>query len=208
MLDFRLGDQTDNVHQELLDEAVNHYYHNKNELTFIIVPNHIKFDTEVSAMQKLSLLEKKKLVSTKNLQILSFSRLSWFFLKDSQKGLLPILTDTAAKMILKQILNDNQETLNLFKTSRLTMGLIDSFYKQVLELEEAYIEPDDLQSISAQLNLSYETADKVHDLQIVYRAFHHKIKGHYLTQNQQQQFMNQWLAEQTELLKKCGLLCE
>ncbi|MGX4645078.1 PD-(D/E)XK nuclease family protein [Holzapfeliella sp. JNUCC 80] len=204
MLDFRLGDQTDNVHQELLDEAVSHYYHNKSDLTFIIVPNHIKFDTEVSAMQKLSLLEQKKLVSTKNLQILSFSRLSWFFLKDSQKGLLPILTDTAAKMILKQILNDNQETLNLFKTSRLTMGLIDSFYKQVLELEEAYIDPDDLQSISEQLNLSYETADKVHDLQIVYRAFHQKIKGHYLTQNQQQQFMNQWLAEQTELLKNAA----
>ncbi|MEJ6348474.1 PD-(D/E)XK nuclease family protein [Holzapfeliella sp. He02] len=204
MLDFRLGDQTDNIHQELLDEAVNHYYQHKQDLTFIIVPNHIKFDTEVSAMQKLSILEQKKHVSTKNLQILSFSRLSWFFLKDSQKGLLPILTDTAAKMILKQILNDNQATLNLFKTSRLTMGLIDSFYKQVLELEEAYIDPDDLQSMSEQLKLSYETSDKLHDLQIVYRAFHQKIKGHYLTQNQQQQFMNQWLAEEAEVLQNAA----
>ena len=87
MIKILTGRQTDPVQEKILEEAVKNYQQHPENETFIIVPNHIKFTTEVRAINKLATSKNKSETAVKNLHVLSFSRLAWFFLKDAEQGL-------------------------------------------------------------------------------------------------------------------------
>ncbi|WP_278390883.1 hypothetical protein, partial [Lactobacillus acetotolerans] len=108
MINILIGRQTDPLQEKILDQAVQNYKHYPEYETFIIVPNHIKFTTEVRAINKLAVSEKKAETSVKNLQVLSFSRLAWYFLKDAEMGLPTRLDDAAAAMLLAQIIEQKR----------------------------------------------------------------------------------------------------
>ncbi len=64
--ELRTNDQYSNrssnrptTRKKILDQAVQNYKHYPEYETFIIVPNHIKFTTEVRAINKLAVSEKK-----------------------------------------------------------------------------------------------------------------------------------------------------
>ena len=85
MIKILVGRQTDPMQEKILQEAVQNYQHFPDHKTFVIVPNHIKFTTEVRAINRVATSQKHTEQSVKNLQVLSFSRLAWFFLKDAKK---------------------------------------------------------------------------------------------------------------------------
>ena len=113
MINVITGRQVDNLQNEIIDQAVKSYYQDKRHDVFIIVPNHIKFTTEVRALSKLSVLTNKKQVAVNKLHILSFSRLAWYFLRDEAIKLPQILDDAASVMLLEQIVKDHQDELKL-----------------------------------------------------------------------------------------------
>lgn len=85
MIKILTGRQTDPLQEKILAEAVENYQQSPEEETFIIVPNHIKFTTEVRAINKLATSKRQAETAVKNLHVLSFSRLAWFFLKDAEQ---------------------------------------------------------------------------------------------------------------------------
>lgn len=87
MIKILTGRQTDPLQEKILEEAVRNYQQHPEHKTFIIVPNHIKFTTEVRAINKLAISKNQSETAVKNLHVLSFSRLAWFFLKDAEQGL-------------------------------------------------------------------------------------------------------------------------
>ena len=107
MLKILTGRQSDPLHEKILAEAVENYEQNPELETFIIVPNHIKFTTEIEAITKLAGLRRKSEASVKNLHILSFSRLAWFFLQDRPEVLKPVIDEAASSMLLEK--NSNRE---------------------------------------------------------------------------------------------------
>ncbi|WP_054745053.1 hypothetical protein [Amylolactobacillus amylophilus] len=59
------GAQSANIQQEIINEMVEHYRANTHQMHFLIVPNHIKFGTEVAALKTLSARSNREEVSVK-----------------------------------------------------------------------------------------------------------------------------------------------
>ena len=108
MIKILTGRQTDPLQEKILEEAVENYKNNPEYETFIIVPNHIKFTTEIKAINKLAKSKGQSETSVKNLQVLSFSRLAWYFLKEEEQGLPTRLDDAASAMLLGKIIKEKQ----------------------------------------------------------------------------------------------------
>lgn len=115
MIKILLGRQTDPMQEKVLQEAIENYQRFPNHKTFVIVPNHIKFTTEVRAINRLAVSKNQTEQSVKNLQVLSFSRLAWFFLKDAEQGLPTELDDAAAAMLLAKIIEQKKSSCISFK---------------------------------------------------------------------------------------------
>ncbi|WP_338199050.1 PD-(D/E)XK nuclease family protein [Lactobacillus rizhaonensis] len=190
MIKILLGRQTDPMQEKVLQEALENYQRFPNHKTFVIVPNHIKFTTEVRAINRLAASKNQTEQSVKNLQVLSFSRLAWFFLKDAEQGLPTELDDAAAAMLLAKIIEQKKEQLHLFQTTNLNPGLLKQLYDTILQIREGNL---DLNEIDLD-TLDLETKNKVADLNILYSAFIEAIKGKFSTSNEIQLQLNEYLA--------------
>lgn len=191
MINFLTGRQTDPLQEIILDRAVQHYQQNPDKLTFIIVPNHIKFTTEVKAISKLAKLENASSVAVKNLQVLSFSRLAWYFLKDQEKGMQTQLDDAAAAMLLSRIIRKHHDEFLLFKYVNVNSGLVDQIYKTILQVYEGNLDLDEIDTDA----LNLETRNKIHDLKIIYQAFIEEIADKFVTKNEIQLQLNDALSK-------------
>lgn len=184
MIKFILGRQTDPLQDKILDEATKNYKQNPENETFIIIPNHIKFTTEVKAISKLAnkdhtseIDNKNETVSVKNLQVLSFSRLAWYYLKDVEKGLPTQLDDAAAAMIVSQIIEDKRSELTMFANVNINSGLVNDLYQTILRIRESNLDLDEINLAAA----DQETTNKVHDLRIIYKEFEERIENKFST---------------------------
>ena len=76
MIKILTGRQYDPLQDELLSRAAKCYLADRQKETFVIVPNHIKFNTEVATIEKVAQIQGQDETSVKNLHVLSFSRLA------------------------------------------------------------------------------------------------------------------------------------
>lgn len=197
MIKFITGRQTDPLQEKILEEAVENYKKNPESETFIIVPNHIKFTTEVRAINKLAVSNNESEASVKNLQVLSFSRLAWFFLKEAEEGLPTQLDDAASAMLLEKIINNKRNELELFKNVNINTGLVKQIYQSILQIHDGNLDLDEIDETV----LDLETKSKIHDLRIIYAAFLEEIAGKFSTKNEVEFQLNELLADKKEELK-------
>lgn len=197
MIKFITGRQTDPLQEKILEEAVNNYKKNPESETFIIIPNHIKFTTEVRAINKLAVSNNQTEASVKNLQVLSFSRLAWFFLKNEEEGLPTQLDDAASAMLLEKIIEHHRDELELFKNVNVNTGLVKQVYQTILQIHDGNLDLDEIDTE----NLDLETKSKIHDLRIIYKAFLEEIAGKFSTKNEVQLQLNDLLAREKDSLK-------
>jgi len=196
MINVITGRQVDNLQNEIIDQAVKSYYQDKRHEVFIIVPNHIKFTTEVRALSKLSVLTNKKQVAVNKLHILSFSRLAWYFLRDEAIKLPQILDDAASVMLLEQIVKDHQDKLKLFQNqTQVTSGALRQMYEAILSVRAGNIELDNID----EKKLNEETSYKIHDLRIIYDEFIERLSEKFATKDEMQLLLNEFLAKSNNL---------
>lgn len=180
MITILSGRQSDPLQEKILDQAVNNYIKHPEQETFIIVPNHIKFTTEVSAINKVAILRQTSETTVKNLQILSFSRLAWYFLKDNPELMPKIIDDAAATMLLAQIIQDKQNELLLFHDNNVNNGLLKQLYQTLLDIKSGNFDLDNCD----ENNLDLETKNKIHDLNIINEEFTKKIAERFTTKDE------------------------
>lgn len=197
MIKLLIGRQTDPLQETILQQAVENYKNFPEHQTFVIVPNHIKFTTEVRAINRLAVSQKTVEQSVKNLQVLSFSRLAWFFLKDAEKGLPTQLDNAAAAMLLAKIIEQKQDKLHLFNSVSVSPGLVKQLYDTILQVREGNLNLDDID----ETGLDLETKNKLADLKVIYDAFLTGIAGKFSTSNEIQLQLNKYLATQKDLSK-------
>ena len=199
MLKILTGRQSDPLHEKILAEAVNNYEQNPELETFIIVPNHIKFTTEIEAITKLAGLRRKSEASVKNLHILSFSRLAWFFLQDRPEVLKPVIDEAASSMLLEKIVTEKKNELVLFNQFSQNSGLIKQIYQSINEVSSS-----DFDLLDAQSHVTdEETKNKLHDLAIIKTAFDEAIVDRFITKQDFLTEMNIFLAGSNRL-KDCS----
>ncbi|WEV70179.1 PD-(D/E)XK nuclease family protein [Lactobacillus sp. ESL0785] len=197
MIKILVGRQTDPLQEKILQLAITNYQKQPEHETFIIVPNHIKFTTEIRAINRLAASRNRIEQSVKNLQVLSFSRLAWYFLKDAEEGLPTQLDDAAAAMLLAKIIEENRAKLHLFKDVSVNSGLVKQLYDTILQVREGNLDLDELD----ENNLDLETKNKIADLRIIYDAFIAAIAGKFSTKNEVQLQLNELLAKRKDLRK-------
>ncbi|WP_251717364.1 PD-(D/E)XK nuclease family protein [Lactobacillus agrestimuris] len=195
MIKIITGRQTDPLQEKILEQAVENYKQNPEYETFIIVPNHIKFTTEIKAINKLANSQGKTETSVKNLQILSFSRLAWYFLKESSDKLETQLDDAAAAMLLSKIIEKRRAELKLFQNTNINSGLVSQLYDSILQVYNGNIELDEIKTD----DLDNETKNKLHDLKIIYSDFREEIAGKFITKNETEMKLNEILASSEDL---------
>ena len=202
MIKILTGRQTDPLQEKILEEAVRNYQQHPENKTFIIVPNHIKFTTEVRAINKLAISKNQSETAVKNLHVLSFSRLAWFFLKDVEQGLPTQLDDAASAMLLTHIVEQEKDKLTIFENSN--TGLINQLYSTILQIYDGNVNLEDIDEES----LDQETKSKVHDLRIIYDAFIKEIAGKFSTKNEVQVQLNEILAKRKDLGDASFYFCD
>ncbi len=195
MIKILTGRQTDPLQEKILEEAVENYQQHPEQETFIIVPNHIKFTTEVRAINKLATSKQQTETAVKNLHVLSFSRLAWFFLKDAEQGLPNQLDDAASAMLLAHIIENKKDELTIFENVNVNSGLVNQLYQTILQVYDGNLDLDEI----SEDNLDQETKNKLHDLRIIYDAFIKEIAGKFSTKNEVQLQLNEILAKSKNL---------
>ncbi|MCT7890414.1 MAG: ATP-dependent helicase/nuclease RexB [Lactobacillus crispatus] len=204
MIKILTGRQTDPLQEKILEEAVENYQQHPEQETFIIVPNHIKFTTEVRAINKLATSKQQTETAVKNLHVLSFSRLAWFFLKDAEQGLPNQLDDAASAMLLAHIIENKKDELTIFENVNVNSGLVNQLYQTILQVYDGNLDLDEI----SEDNLDQETKNKLHDLRIIYDAFIKEIAGKFSTKNEVQLQLNEILAKSKNLKQASFYFCD
>lgn len=117
---------------------------------FYLVPNHIKFGTEIEVLKRLKQADstaKDQPYAQMDVQILSFSRLAWYLLRDTPALQAPRLSNTGMAMLTAQIVARHQGEMNLFAGEVNRPGFIQELTQQLIELQTARIQPTDYSAI-------------------------------------------------------------
>ena len=141
---------------------------------FYLVPNHIKFESEVQVLKGLQ-VNKRDSVATSQLQVFSFSRLAWYYLRNHPVYQKQRISATGTNMAIYQIIIDRQADLYLFDQEVHQIGFTEQLAKQITEMQSGNVLPADLQQLLAGQQLSNDLTDKLHDFVIVYEEYIDRI---------------------------------
>jgi len=169
---------------------------------YYLVPNHIKFETEVDVLAALKerLAPEQPLFAQTQVQVFSFTRLAWFFMKNEPVYQLPRISTAGLNMLIYQIIQSHADELTIFRGEVDRPGFITQLTTQLAELKVGQVTAADL--LTAVDNLTTTNADlqaKLHDLMILYEAFETQMLGKYVENTDLLNQLADYLATKVEL---------
>ena len=179
-LGFILGGAEIDHEQAALEQLVKWQKSAPNDNYFVIVPDHIKFETEVKVLEYLRQIysSPKGLYASTKTQVFSFSRLAWYFIKDQKSVQGRHLSQLGLTMLVQSILN-RLEGLHVFASEKNQVGFAQKLAQQLLELKQGGIGPDDLVALVDKLPQdqakSLDLRAKLTDMVLVYRQFEQEL---------------------------------
>ncbi|WP_129044958.1 PD-(D/E)XK nuclease family protein [Companilactobacillus metriopterae] len=171
-LNFILGKNKVDHHQKIQELFENDYQKNPKNQFFFLVPNHIKFESEIEWLNRFGQITgNSDIVAANNVQVFSISRLIWYLLRDTDLLDKESITTTKSAMILRNIVNSNQSNLKLFSGMVNKQGFISDLVSQFDELISGAIEPDDLDLIEN----DQSNKNKIAELKLIYEQYVQEI---------------------------------
>ncbi|MFD1393969.1 PD-(D/E)XK nuclease family protein [Lacticaseibacillus jixianensis] len=181
-LQFYLGTATTD-HQTAMAEAAAAALAAGREV-FYLVPNHVKFEAEVSLLQTLrAKTGSRSQFAVSGLQVLSFSRLAWYFLKDTPGYQQPRLDRASNTMLVSKVFQDllsdpqTAAQLHLFAGSVHNAGFFAELADQLAELQTGRVTAALLKDAVARGESSLQDAEKLRELQVVAEAYEQRASG-------------------------------
>ncbi len=144
---------------------------------FYLVPNHVKFETEVSVLENLHQLPAYagwNNMTTMRLQVFSFSRLAWYYLQHTALYQDEHLSEAGTHMLIRKILLAQAENLSVFRGEVNKAGFIGQLADLFSELQDGSIDLADLTDLLTGMGNSLKEADfkaKLQDFQLLYEAY-------------------------------------
>ncbi|WP_461218314.1 PD-(D/E)XK nuclease family protein [Lapidilactobacillus salsurivasis] len=185
------GLQQDDVTGEMYQQIGQAYQRSPEKQFICLVPNHIKFSSEVRILQAIGAsdprLSSNGLIASSRLQILSFSRLLWYFLRDDPYYQQPQLTAASQAMLLSELLNREREQFPIFYGERRRMGFLEQLGAQLTELTQGEFSPTDLHQAATQLatqGVPRSTTAKLQELSRILQLYQAEIASHFVTNEQ------------------------
>lgn len=170
-------------HRQPLVTAMASAVEQSTEQAYYLVPNHIKFETEVDVLAALKRLGSPEtaLFAQSQVQVFSFTRLAWFFMKNEPVYQLPRISTAGLNMLVYQIIRQHADDLTVFRGEVDRPGFISQLTTQLAEFKVGQVTAADL--ATATENLGTTNADlraKLHDLTVIYTAFETQMMGKYV----------------------------
>ena len=208
-LGFVLGTRTMDHEQVMVDQLADQM---KNAVAedrfFYLVPNHIKFETEINVLaglRKRAGFGDDQRFASERLQVLSFSRLAWFLLRDTPSFQTPRISKIGMTMLTSQVAQDHAGDLHLYASEIKRPGFIQKLTDQLEELKSANISADDFSTIldrieqdqSAGANRVWLT--KMRDVETIYHAYEEQLRKNFLGNNELYLQLVQYLQSSDEV---------
>ncbi|MCD2255841.1 PD-(D/E)XK nuclease family protein [Agrilactobacillus fermenti] len=183
-LNFLYGTADKDLYQALIDQLIADQKQNPQDHFFLLIPDHIKFEAEVMTMNQLRAQQDNESYATSKVQVFSFTRLLWYFLKDTQFYQKNRLNSAAQSMMLTKILKQINPDLKIFRSEQQQPGFLNALASQLDELQSTNILPDELSHLAEQLPLNSDTQMKLTDLSLVYAAYQAELGDQFITNEQ------------------------
>lgn len=206
-LGFVLGTAAVDHQQVLVDQLADQLRTApKTDTFFYIVPNHIKFETEISVLaglrDRLNHGGSQDCFAASRIQVLSFSRLAWYLLRDTPLFKRTRLSKVGTAMLTTKILQEHAADLRLYGSEIQHPGFVQKLTEQLAELQGANITADDFSTILKQAQADDRVRRnpawlaKMHDVELIYHAFEERMQKYFLGNNDLYQQLAQYLYSQ------------
>ena len=162
-----------------------------------LVPDHIKFSAELEMIQQVGQLlqQPQNSYAVTKMQVYSFKRLAWYFLRDHAALQRPSLSKVGICMILQKILSEYQDELVLFNKESRHKGFIERLSAVMQEFRLGGIEIEDFSQWFEQD--SYEEIDqRLKEFGIIYKHYLDYLKQDFV----QSEDLLKILAEEISLM--------
>lgn len=172
---------------------------------FYIVPNHIKFETEVSVLAGLRARQDhggSGRFASSRVQVLSFSRLAWYLLRDTPLFRRTRLSKIGMAILTTKILQEHAADLRLYASEIQHPGFVQKLTDQLAELQSANISADDFSAILQQAQTDDQVKGnpawlaKMHDVELIYHAYEDRVQKYFLGNNDLYQQLAQYFYRQ------------
>ncbi|WP_127848161.1 PD-(D/E)XK nuclease family protein [Lacticaseibacillus hulanensis] len=152
-LNFVLGDGLANHEAVLTEKMVKVLKQNPNAQILYLVPNHLKFESEIDVLGNLAaaLTPNAKYFASSRVQVMSFTRLAWYYLNGDAIFQQPRLTPAASSMQLAKIMSDHRDELRIFAGQVDNPGFTAKLQRQLDQLALGGITSFDLRGAIAAL---------------------------------------------------------
>lgn len=192
-LGFVLGTEAMDHQQVMIDQLAAQMKKSPADRFFYLVPNHIKFETEINVLaglRKRAGLGDEQRFASEKLQVLSFSRLAWFLLRDTPAFQAPRLSKIGMTMLTSQVAQLHADELHLYASEIQRPGFIQKLTDQLEELKSANISATDFKEILERIEQDNNPAvnqvwlAKMRDVAIIYQAYEEQLKKNFLGNNE------------------------
>lgn len=182
-LQFILGSAGQDHREPMMAALAHQVTDQPTDQGYYLVPNHIKFETEVDVLTALKqrVAPNQPLFAQTQVQVFSFTRLAWFFMKNEPVYQLPRISTAGLNMLIYQIIQSHADELTIFRGEVDRPGFISQLTTQLAEFKVGQVTAADL--LTAVEQLPGQNADlqaKLHDLMIIYDAFEQQMLGKYI----------------------------
>ncbi|WP_141433155.1 helicase-exonuclease AddAB subunit AddB [Bacillus sp. 03113] len=138
---------------------------------------------------QMTFLSEYQLIKTPDLggmiraQVYSFTRFAWRILQEAGGISRYHLNSVGISMLIRKIIEDKKEELKLFQKAADKNGFIQQMEQMLTEFKRYCVRPEELndkgsQFASKEKNISL--ADKLHDLELIYRSFEEGLSDKYI----------------------------
>ncbi|WP_412989282.1 PD-(D/E)XK nuclease family protein [Pediococcus siamensis] len=199
---FILGKASRDSRQTMINEVDRVLQEGTKTRLYYIVPNHIKFQSELTVLNALRARHQGSATTyaQNQLQVFSFSRLAWYFMKNEPVYQIPRLSKAGVGMLIDRIILEHQDELTVFNGEQTQTGFIQQLASQFDELQKGRISAEDFEKMTQEINgnedATIDLTAKMHDLAIIYTAFEEEMLGNYVDSNTLMRALCEYLAEQ------------
>ena len=184
MLNLKFGPASADHEYALLEEMKHLLEADAEAQLFYIVPNHIKFESEINVLTRLSEMmgHTGRALAVPRVQVFSLSRLAWYYMQDDALYQKANVSKDGLAMLVQRLLRDAKDELALYGNMLSKPGFISQFSDQLLEIKQANLSWDEVDILSEAEKTPETLRRKMHDLSLIGRRLEDYLQdqGRYL----------------------------
>lgn len=174
-LQFILGGSGSGKSTYIFQKIIERSMEEENRRFFIIVPDQFTMQTQ---MDVVNMHPRKGIM---NIDVLSFSRLSYRILEETGGDRQPVLDDTGKSLVLRKVASDLSEELPVLGSNLKKLGYIHEVKSAVSEFMQYGIGEKELEKMISFSEKRGGLQGKLRDLSTLYQGFKEYLKNQYIT---------------------------